>query len=276
VDALHCRKVSEKVRVHGRTRVKKVTRCHARTTKRRITITVTVHRHGKKVRVKRHKTIRVLVLPKMVEKSEEFVGHGESAIVNGWLGTADGTALAGQPIKVLTAPDDGQGSYSVAARATTAANGGWSAQLPPGPSRVVVASYAGGSTTEPTMSLPAHLEVPAQVKLIGISPRNVPWGGTIHLVGQLTGGYLPPGGALVRLRIGYGRAYTTYGVQEHVTGSGEFSTTYTFGAGDPAVRRSYWFQIASLPMGNYPYAPASSRRVSVIVGGHPRKNNRPR
>jgi hypothetical protein len=73
----------------------------------------------------------------------------------------------------------------------------------------------------------------------------------------------------VRLRIGLGSSFTTYGVHEHVERKGRFSTTYTFGVGDPSVHRSYWFQIASLPMGDYPYAPASSRRVAVLVGGHP-------
>jgi hypothetical protein len=115
-----------------------------------------------------------------------------------------------------------------------------------------------------------HVVVPAKVRLISVSPRRVAWGGTVRIVGQLLGGYLPPGGALVRLRYGYGAAYTTYGVQEHVTGSGRFVTTYTFGLGDPSVVRTFWFQIASLPMGDYPYAPAASRRVMVEVGGQPR------
>jgi hypothetical protein len=101
-------------------------------------------------------------------------------------------------------------------------------------------------------------------------PRHVAWGGTVHLVGQLLGGYLPQGGALVRLRIGYGSTYNTYGVEEHVTGDGRFSTVASFGPGDPSVYRTYWFQIASLPMGNYPYAPAASQRVTVVVGGDPR------
>ena len=92
----------------------------------------------------------------------------------------------------------------------------------------------------------------------------------MRIVGQLVGGYLPPGGALVRLRIGYRSSYTTYGVQEHVTGNGRFSTTYTFGLGDPSVVRSYWFQIASLPMGDYPWAPSDSGKRSVLVGGHSR------
>ena len=90
----------------------------------------------------------------------------------------------------------------------------------------------------------------------------------MHLTGRLLGGYLPPGGALVRLRIGYGSSFETYGVQEHVTGDGRFTTVATFGPGDPSIYRTYWFQIASLPMGDYPYAPAASQRVPVIVGGN--------
>ena len=61
----------------------------------------------------------------------------------------------------------------------------------------------------------------------------------------------------------------TYGIREHVSGNGRFTTTYTFGLGDPSDFQPFWFQIASLPMGNYPYAPAASRRVTVIVGGDP-------
>jgi hypothetical protein len=114
-----------------------------------------------------------------------------------------------------------------------------------------------------------HVRVPAKVKLLSVSPRRVAWGGTVRIAGRLLGGYLPAGGALVRLRIGRGQSYQTYGVQEHVTGNGRFSTTYTFGVGQPSVHLSYFFQIATLPMGNYPYIPASSGRQTVIVGGHP-------
>jgi hypothetical protein len=152
---------------------------------------------------------------------------------------------------------------------TTAADGGWGARLPAGPSRLVEAVYDGGPTTEPSLSSQVRLIVPAKVKLIRVYPRRVAWGGTVRIVGRLVGGYLPPGGALVRLRIGLGSSYTTYGVKEHVTGNGRFSTTYTFGLGDPGVCRSYWFQVASLPMGNYPWAPQHSAKRFVIVGAHP-------
>ena len=132
---------------------------------------------------------------------------------------------------MLTAPDNGLGHFTLAAVATTTANGGWSAQLPAGPSRLVEAYYVGAATFEPSVSAQVHAIVPAKVKLLSVSPNRVAWGGTVRITGRLVGGYLPPGGALVRLRIGQGSSYQTYGVQEHVTGNGRFTTTYTFGAG---------------------------------------------
>ena len=268
---VHVRRHGKLVRVHERAHTKqvKVTRCHARTARRRVKAWVTVRRHGKTVRVRRYKTIRVLLKPHVVNKRRRVVRHGKATTVNGWLGTTSGVALGGQTVDVLTAADNGRGKFRLAAVTTTAAKGGWSAHLPAGPSRLVTAAYAGGPTTEGSIAAPVHLVVPAKVKLISVSPRRVAWGGTVRLVGQLKGGYLPAGGALVRLRIGLGSSVTTYGVHEHVTGNGRFLTTYTFGAGDPATHRSFWFQLASLPMGDYPYAPANSRRISVLVGGHP-------
>ena len=114
------------------------------------------------------------------------------------------------------------------------------------------------------------LQVPAKIRLLRVTPDPVAWGGHRPDRGRLEGGYFPPGGALVRLRIGEGSAATTYGVREHVGGHhGRFTTTYTFGAGEAAVHRSFWFELATLPMGDYPYAPADSNRRSVRVGGHP-------
>jgi hypothetical protein len=287
VDALLCHRVRERVRVpahwiterrhHKIVRVRKrahtkvvtATRCHARVVRRRITVWTTVVRDGKQVRVKRHRTIRIVDFPHVVYHDSKRVADGRGTTVSGWLGMLDGTALAGQPVHVLTAPDNGLGHFSQVAAALTAENGTWSARLPPGPSRLVEAYYDGAPVLEPNVSSQVHVLVPAKVKLVRVFPSRVPWGGTVRIVGKLEGGYLPPGGALVRLRIGFGTARSTYGVQEHVTGNGRFSTTYTFGLGDPSIHRTFWFQIASLPMGNYPWAPAASGRWFVTVGGHP-------
>ena len=286
-DRLRCHRVQKRIRVpactvivrrhHKRVRVRRpahikivhVTKCHPRTIIKHRIVVVTIHRHGKKVRVRRRKTIHVIVLPHPVLKLKRRVAFGHGTTVSGWLGTYDGVALAGQAVEVLSAPDNGGGSFTPVAWATTASNGGWSAQVPAGPSRLIEADYGGAANVEPSLSGQVTETVPAKVKLLRVVPRRVAWGETVRITGQLVGGYLPSGGALVRLRIGLGSARTTYGVQEHVKGNGRFSTTYTFGAGDPRVHRSYWFQLATLPMGNYPFAPSRSARRFVRVGGHP-------
>ena len=259
-----------KIRTRSRTRVARVERCHPRTVRRRTVVFVRVRRRGHLVKVKRIRIVRVVVPPRIIKRTSRRVAFRRSTTVDGWLGTSAGTAIADHTVRVLTAPENGSGQFTQAAVVTTAANGTWAATLPPGPSRVVEAVYDGDPTTESGSSGQVQVIVPAKAKLLSVSPRRVAWGGIVRITGRLLGGYLPVGGALVRLRIGQGRTFQTYGVQEHVTGNGRFTTTYQFGAGDPAFHRSFWFQVATLPMGDYPYAPAASGRRSVLVGGHPR------
>ncbi len=278
VDALRCRRVQVTVHRHGpkgHARRTTITRCHPRTKVERVKVRVKVRRHGRTLWVTRIKRRRVVIGPRVVGSTTRRVAHGKATTVSGWLGTSSGVALGHQTVEVLTAPDDGLDRFSPAATVTTAANGGWTARLRAGPSRLVEAVYGGGPTTEASSSGEAHLLVPAEVRLLSVTPRRIPWGGTVRITGQLVGGYLPAGGALVRLRIGIGSVYQTYGVQSHVTGNGRFTTAYTFGAGDAALHRAYFFQIATLPMGDYPYAAAASGRRTVLVGGHPRARRQP-
>ena len=294
VDGLRCHRSTERVRIparwvtvtvhHQRVRVHerahiqrvRVTRCHVRTARRRVTVWVTAHRHGHKVRVRRHKTVRVALVPHTVTKRTRTVRHGRGTTVNGWVGTTTGVALAGQTVDIYTAADNARNNYHLATTATTAANGTWRARIGPGPSRLIRAYYPGPAQFQAAQSAPVTLVVPAKIRLLRITPRKVAWGGTVRITGRLEGGYFPPGGALVRLRIGEGSAAATYGVREHVGGHhGRFTTTYTFGAGEAAVHRAFWFELATLPMGNYPYAPANSNRRTVRVGGHPAAPHKP-
>jgi hypothetical protein len=196
------------------------------------------------------------------------VPYGHDVTIHGLYTTSQGVPLGSQPVRILAAADNQSNAFAQLATATTASDGSWSATIPPGPSRIIRAVTDGTATILPSSGQVTTV-VPAMIKLVRVWPRRVAWGGTVHLVGQLFGGYLPKGGALVRLRIGYGSTFNTYGVEEHVSGTGRFSTVASFGPGDPTVFRTYWFQIASLPMGNYPFAPAASQRVPVTVGGHP-------
>ncbi|HTT29713.1 MAG TPA: hypothetical protein VMG37_14970, partial [Solirubrobacteraceae bacterium] len=257
VNPLKRRTVFVRVKRHGHYKrikvVKYVERC---STKR-------VHTGAKSWRTK-----RICKPPRVRTTTTLHVPYGKPVTVNGLYITGTGSPLSSQPVEIFAAPNNNTDAFSQVASTTTAANGSWSATIPPGPSRIIRAVTNGTATILPSSGQVTTI-VPAKIRLVRVWPRRVPWGGTVHLVGQLLGGYLPPGGALVRLRIGYKSTYETYGVEEHVSGDGRFSTVASFGPGDPSMFRRYWFQIASLPMGNYPYAPAASQRVPVIVGGHP-------
>ncbi len=281
VDALRCHKVRERVkvpahyvyahrhhklvRVRKRARVKivRATRCHARTVRRMIVVWSTVHRHGKKVLVKQTKVERVVVLPHVIEKTVRRVAYGRWTTVSGWLGTYDGTALAGQQVWVMTAPDNGQGRFTLARAVTTGSDGSWSAAVHAGPSRLVEAVYPGASTTEPAASQSVRIVVPAVARL-RIKPRQVPWGGMIQISGRVLGGYIPGDRQqLLRLRIGAEGISSTVGIPD-IAPDGRFQTTWTFHPGVGVV--SYWFSVSTLNEADYPFAPGSSPHVTVTVG----------
>jgi hypothetical protein len=252
-----------------------------------------VNRHGKHLRVKRgghYTTIRILKwreqcerhtlktssgrwrvktvcrMPHIVTFTSKHVRFGRRATLHGILTTGQGVPIPGAQVRIVTAPDDGLNSFTEATVATAAPDGSWSIKLPAGPSRIIRAVYDGSSTIQPSTGQ-ANIRVAASITILKAKPTAVPWGGTVRFRAKLRGGYLPPSGALVRLRIGYGNAVTTYGVKEHVAGTGAFSTSYTFGLGSPSTVLDYWFQECTLPIGDYPYAPACSRKVTVQVGG---------
>jgi hypothetical protein len=199
----------------------------------------------------------------------ERIPFGTRTTIVGRLTVKGHRGVSGQIVHVYSAPNNRSHHYTQIRTAKTGASGRWHVTLPAGPSRLIKAVYRGNSTHERATSRRAKLTVPAKVEVLRLRPRRLPWGGTVHIHGWLAGGYLPPppAGELVRLRLGYGRAYTTYGVKTDVTGNGHFKVMYTFGHGPASVVRHYWFQECSLPHDDYPYAPACSRKITVRVGG---------
>ncbi len=247
--------------VHRRTRVVTITRCHLRTVRRRITVLVPVRRHGHLVRVKRTRFVRVVLPPHVTRDRVKRVSYGHRATVSGWLGTYEGAPLPGHAVLVLTAPDDGQHHFTSVGLALTKADGSWAMRIPPGPSRVVEAAYLGDPSTEPTLSAPVRVLVPAIIQ-IHSSSTTVPWGGRIRISGRVLGGHIPPASNILKLLFGDGPKPHTIGTPE-IAEDGRFSIPISWSAGRGVVR--YWFAVATLAERDYPYARGTSRRVSVIV-----------
>lgn len=265
------------------TRLLNALRCHRVIVQVRVPAHwVTIHRHGKRVRrhrrahtVKRrevrcHPRVvirrvhghrkRIVLLPRTVQLTHKRVAYGHTANVEGFVALADGTALAGVPVRVITATDNGQQHWRTATVASTSANGFWHAKIRPGPSRLIAAVYPGSGTTEPATSGQAKLIVGTKVSL-HVHPRVVRWGHTIQISGRVLGGNIPTG-KLLRLRIGAAGLSSTVGIP-NINREGRYHATWSFGAGRGVVR--YWFSVSTLPEADYPYAQTSSRRVYVTV-----------
>lgn len=264
-----------KVKTRARNKVEHVMRCHPRTVRRRTIVIDRVRRHGHLVKLKRVKYVRVVVPPHLLAKTSRVVRFGHGTTVNGWLGTSSGTALAGQVVHVLTAPNNGSNAFTEAATVTTAATGIWMAQLPPGPSRVVEAVFDGSATTESSSSGQVRVVVPAKVR-IAIRPRVVPWGSVLRITGRVLGGYVPTNSNLLRLNVGIGRIGHLEGLPE-IQPSGRFVIVWRFNAGHGVLHP--WFSVGTLSESAFPYAPGISKHVIVTLGeptpaaaapGHPR------
>lgn len=254
-----------KVRKPARTRTVTVQRCHPRVVWQRRTVWVRVRRHGKVRSVKRTKRVRVTLLPHTVMQTKKQVGYGHGTTVSGWLGTASGVAIGGVPVEILTAPNNGQGQFTAAALTTTAANGAWSAQLGPGPSRLVEAIYGGSAGLLPATSTPVQLDVPARISL-SVSPRVIPWRGVITLRGHLVGGYVPPDGVALRLLIDLPhRAHPYEPVPFRTDAQGNFVLHWSWGTGSGVV--SYPFAVATTATeSDYPFAASRSRWIRITFG----------
>jgi hypothetical protein len=181
--------------------------------------------------------------------------------LNGWVVTADGTPLAHVPVSIMTAPDVDSVAWSQAAVASTSSDGSWSVTLPPGPSRLIQAVYAGGPVTESASSSIARAIVPAKVVLLHV-PRHVPWGGVLVIRGRVLGGYIPPE-QILQVRSGVGRHLQVIG-NPYIRPNGRFVVKLAAtGSGGPLRTQ---IAVATLRETNYPYARGFSRRASVTIG----------
>lgn len=251
-----------KVRTRSRIKVERVIRCDPKTVRRRTVVFVRARRHGHIVKLKRTKWVRVVVPPHWIAHTARVVPFGHGTTVDGWLGTSTGTALAGQVVHVLAAPDNGSDAFSEVASVTTSSTGVWHAKLPPGPSRIVEAVYDGSPTTESSSSGQVRVLVPARIR-IAIHPQIVPWGASIRVVGRVLGGYVPANSKLLRLNVGIGRIGHIEGLPD-IQPSGRFVIVWRFDQGQGILHP--WFSVATLPEAAFPYAPGTSKQVTITLG----------
>ena len=197
--------------------------------------------------------------------SHARVPFGRSVRLHGLLMSSAGIPLAGQPVAILTAPDNASNAFTEAGAVTTTFDGSWTATLPPGPSRVIEASYPGSPTILPASGY-ATVITPAKIEITHVTPDRTPWGRRVRITGRVLGGYIPASSKLLRLDLGIVGIPGLSKIQgiPNVSPDGTFTTTYKFARYQGVVR--FWLQVSSLAEADFPFAPARSRRVIVTVG----------
>jgi hypothetical protein len=196
---------------------------------------------------------------KLVKRAN--VAFGQAVRVHGLLTSSAGFPLAYQPVAILTAPDNGSNAFTEAAAATTGPDGSWTATLPPGPSRIIRAVYAGSQTVLPA-SGQASTTVPAEIR-INISPRIVPWGSRLRITGRVLGGYVPTNSNLLRLNVGIGRIGHLEGLPK-IDPDGRFVIVWKFDQGQGVLHPC--FSVGTLSESAFPYAPGTSKRIVITLG----------
>ncbi|MGC1165769.1 MAG: hypothetical protein WA862_06640 [Solirubrobacterales bacterium] len=194
------------------------------------------------------------------------VPFAASALVSGRLTRADGAGVAGRELRVLSRPSHGL-APAASATVVTGDEGGFELRLGPGPSRRVAVSFRGDSGLEPARRPSLELRVRSGISLEA-APRQLKTGQAVRLSGRVRGrgAPLPRRGKLVAIQ--YLEAATKRWRPVLVTRSdhnGRFRAHYRFRYVDGTA--SIRLRATALAEERWPYAPGSSRPVTVRISG---------
>jgi hypothetical protein len=198
---------------------------------------------------------------------ELTVPFGAPAILSGRLTRADGAGISGRELRVVARPSRGALTATAAASVTTGERGGFELRLEPGPSRRITVSYPGDDGLEAAGRPSLDLRVRSGISLRA-APLTLKTGQAVQLSGRVSsrGAPVPRRGKLVAIQ--YLEAATNRWRPVLVTRTdhvGRFRAHYRFRyvAGAASIR----LRATALPEERWPYAPGSSRPVTVRVNG---------
>jgi hypothetical protein len=195
------------------------------------------------------------------------VPFGTGVEVRGHLTGHDRRGIAGRRVRVAVHPADGATAPASVHRLTTGRDGGFALSLPPGTSRRVVVSFAGGHGLDGAHPRPLELKVGAGVSLAA-RPTSLRTEQTLDLTGRVRRGAARIGsrGKLVAIQYlerATGRWRPALVVRTDT--AGRFHTRYRFRyiTGDARIR----LRATAPAEGGWPYAAGSSAPVTVRVHG---------
>jgi hypothetical protein len=195
------------------------------------------------------------------------VPFGAPARLSGRLTRADGAGIAGRQLRVAVRPSRGALAPGASASVVTGERGGFELRLAPGPSRRISVSYPGDHGLEGSTRPSLDLRVRSGISL-SASPLSLRTGQMVRLSGRVRsrGAPVPRRGKLVAIQ--YLEAATQRWRPVLVTRTdhgGRFRARYRFRYVDGTA--SIRLRATALAEERWPYAPGSSRPVTVRVSG---------
>jgi hypothetical protein len=190
---------------------------------------------------------------------------GETATVIGRARDPQGRPMASTHLKLIERFDPGSRQPQRERMVTTDANGNFRALLAPGPSRSVIASFAGNRQLGRAESNPLHLSWPARV-VMRLSPQISRNGRTVRMRGRVWGpaGSMPATGKLVAIQFfDVNRRRWRPVDLLRTDAKGRFRFSYRFRTVTSPQRFS--FRAAAPGEAGWPYRPARSGRSDVVV-----------
>jgi hypothetical protein len=189
------------------------------------------------------------------------------ASISGRLTRADGAGIAGRELRVVARPSRGALAPASTLSVLTGDRGGFELRLAPGPSRQVAVTFPGDAGLEQASRPSLDLRVRSGISLHA-APLALKNGDALQLSGQVAsrGAPLPRRGKLVAIQ--YLEAETHRWRPVLVTRTdhdGRFHAHYRFRYVDSAA--SIRLRATALAEERWPYAPGSSRSVTVDVSG---------
>ncbi len=188
------------------------------------------------------------------------LGRG-GAVLRGQLSSGRGRPLAGMAVRVIERFDSGAAQDRQILTVRTDQGGAFALHLPPGPSREIVATFAGTTTLARSQSDPIRLSVPGAVRM-KTSKAVAQVGGRPVVFSGRVAGEIPPGGKYVQLQFRLPRLpwaeFRTVRTDAH----GRFRYAYRFSDDDSRGVR-FEFRAFAPAQDDWPYEPAGSRPVAV-------------
>ncbi len=229
------------------------------------TATSTTKQNGQPMRVTGpFRTITSVADLRINGRSKARIKYGRKPRVRGELLSADGRPVANATVELRSSYFAGAKKRDASNVVTTDARGGFTARLPKGPGRTLIAYYRGDRRYLGVRSAPARVAVKSKVTLK--VPNVVDSDGGLTFKGRLRakGAKLGKRGKRLEIQVRVGGKWKTVGKSIRTNGRGRFKLRYEFTADYPHAVR-YTFRAAVLKERGFPYLPSKSKRRKVTV-----------